>query len=151
LTDSDLIAKAQKYIDDHERKANTQEHRARAATVILTTSTAAIPVLILASTEGSRFLLGELLPSVLAGIGALVAALVHIDKPTERWMLYRRAQRLWEAELLLFEHGEGLYADNDADQHFVRWMADQRIATHDSWATLVPTSASVAQLAKPDG
>lgn len=149
-TAADLVAIASRYIDDHKRKADQNERRARVSTILLTTTTALIPVTILASTQGSAFLLGKLVPFVLAAAGALVAALTQVEKPHERWMLYRRTQRVWEAELLRYEHRQGPYDAPDADPRFVGWMAEQRMVTHDSWAALVPASGQVASLARPE-
>jgi hypothetical protein len=148
--DQRLLDAAQDYIALHEQKANANERRARLATILLTATTASIPVLIVASTTTHEFLLGKLLPSVMAGVAAMIAALTQVERPHDRWALYRRTQRVWEAERFCYLHAEGAYSGPDADARFVRWMADARVATHDEWAGLLPRASDVAKLSSRD-
>jgi hypothetical protein len=146
-----LLKECDAFIAEHKAKANSNERRARWATALLVTSTSAIPVFILASTQTLGFLFGKLVPAVLAATGAGLAALLQFERPHERWSLYRRYQRLFEAERMLYEHETGPYAAEAADRRFSEWLARQRIAVHDEWASLVPASNQVSKFTRADG
>lgn len=120
------------------------------ASWVLVVSTAAIPVLIVASTRVLDFAFGKLIPAALASIGAVVAGLLQFERPHERWSLYRRYQRLFEAERLLYIQRAGEYSGADRDLRFSEWLAVQRIAVHDEWAGLVPASDQVARAGAGD-
>lgn len=143
-----LLAECDAFIAEHRRKADVNERRARWGTGLLLISTAAIPVLIVASTQTLGFLLGKLIPAALAAVGAIVAGLLQFERPHERWSLYRRYQRLFEAERMLYVEGVGPYSSGaNADACFAEWLARQRIAVHDEWAGLLPASEQVARAA----
>lgn len=146
---TDLLAECDEFIAEHKRKADINERRARRATALLATLTAAIPVLIVASTQSGRFVLGQLLPATFAALGAVLAALLQFERPHERWSLYRRYQRLFESERLLYVRHAGSYGGADADDRFAQWLARQRMSVHDEWAGLLPPSGDVARLAPP--
>jgi hypothetical protein len=146
-----LLAECDKFISEHKEKADRNERRARAATATLILSTTAIPVLIIASTQTLDFLLGKLLPGVLAATGAVVAGLLQFERPHERWTLYRRYQRLFETERFLYLQGAGEYAGDTSDRTFSEWLSRQRIAVHDEWAGLVPASERVAKAGAEQG
>lgn len=146
-----LLAECDAFIVEHRRKADTNERRARAATASLAGTSAAIPVLIIAASQGSEFVLGKLLPATFAAIAAVLATLLQLERPHERWSLYRRYQRVFEAERLLYIHNSGPYGGADADARFTEWLARQKVAVHDDWATLVAPSSEVASLAPGTG
>jgi hypothetical protein len=141
----ELLAECNHFISEHKKKADTNERRARMASWVLVVSTAAIPVSIVASTQVLDFAFGKLIPAVLASISAAVAGLLQFERPHERWSLYRRYQRLFEAERFLYVQGAGEYSEADRDRRFSEWLAVQRIAVHDEWAGLVPASDQVAR------
>ena len=147
---NDLLSECDQFIAEHKAKADANERRARWATALLVFSTAAIPVFIVASTRTLRFLLGQLIPAVLAAMGAIVAGLLQFERPHERWSLYRRYQRLFEAERLLFVQGVGRYATGNANASFSEWLSRQRIAVHEEWAGLLPASEQVAKAVKDE-
>ncbi|MCM0641254.1 DUF4231 domain-containing protein [Cellulomonas sp. zg-Y766] len=114
-------------------------------------SAALIPVFIVASTQWLEFLLGKLVPSVLAATSALVAAWVQIERPHERWSLYRRYQRLLEADLIRYQRGVAPFDQQQAEAIFAELLADRQIELHNEWAGLLPRSADVAGLASSTG
>jgi hypothetical protein len=140
-----LLEAVDNFINTHTAKADRAKRRARIATVLLTASTAMIPVFIVASIDALPFLFGKLIPGVLAAVSALTAALVAVEKPQERWALYRRYQRLAEAERLRYVQRCPAYAGNDRDQVLAEWLATTKSGVHDEWSTLVPKSTDVAQ------
>lgn len=146
----DLLAECDGFIVEHQGKANTNERRARRASWLLVVSTAAIPVFIIASTQTQGFAFGKLIPAILAAISAATAGLLQFERPHERWSLYRRYQRLFEAERFLYVQGAGQYSGTDADLRFSKWLSEQRIAVHDEWAGLIPASDQVARAATKD-
>ena len=141
----DLLAECDSFITEHKAKADTNERRARWASWLLVTSTAAIPVFIIASTQTLGFAFGKLIPVLLAAISAATAGLLQFERPHERWSLYRRYQRLFEAERFLYVQRAGQYAGADANLRFSEWLSERRIAVHDEWAGLVPASEQVAK------
>lgn len=142
-----LLAECDAFISEHQEKANTNERRARWGTGLLVISTAAIPVFIITSTQTLGFVFGKLVPAVLAAVAAIVAGLLQFERPHERWSLYRRYQRLFEAERLLYVESAGQYSAPDVDIRFSEWLSHQRIAVHDEWAGLLPASEQVAKAA----
>lgn len=146
-----LLEECDAFIAEHKAKADSNERRARWATALLVTSTSAIPVFIIASTQTLGFLFGKLVPAVLAATGAGLAALLQFERPHERWSLYRRYQRLFEAERMLYEQKTGPYAGEAPDRGFSEWLARQRIAVHDEWASLVPASSEITKVTRADG
>lgn len=147
----DLLGECDRFITEHKKKADANERRARWASSLLVGSTAAIPVFIVASTQVLDFTFGKLIPAGLAAISAAIAGLLQFERPHERWILYRRYQRLFEAERFLYVQGAGKYSATDRDLSFAEWLANQRLAVHDEWAGLVPASEQVAKAAaKPE-
>jgi hypothetical protein len=141
----DLLAECDRFIAEHREKADTNERRARWASWLLVGSTAAIPVFIIASTQVLDFAFGKLIPAILAAISAAIAGLLQFERLHERWSLYRRYQRLFEAERFLYVQGASQYSSVDRDTRFCEWLANKRLAVHDEWAGLVPASDQVAK------
>ena len=129
-------------------KANSNKRRARLSTLILTAIPALIPVCIIISTQVNDFWVGKVVPSVLAAASALLAALVDIERPHERWNLYRRYQRVLEAELLRYRHRVGRYSGDDADKVLIEEFSRQQVDLHNEWSGLIPQSSEVASLGR---
>jgi hypothetical protein len=83
----------------------------------------------------------KLVPSVLAAVAAFMAAFIQIEKPQERWSLYRRYQRLAEAEALRYRFRSEPYDSEDSDRVLAIQMAQLQLDLHDEWAGLVPRSS----------
>jgi hypothetical protein len=117
--------------------------------MFLTATTALIPVFLLLSTRYYDFLLGKILPSALAAAAAIGAGLVQIERPHERWNLYRRYQRILEAERLSYNHRAGEYSgDVDRDKILIARLGQLQLDLHDDWAGLIPASSEVASLGR---
>jgi hypothetical protein len=141
----ELVAECERFISEHKKKADVNEKRARIASWLLVGSTAAIPVFIVASTQTLDFTFGKLIPAVLAAISAAVAGLLQFERPHERWSLYRRYQRMGEAEKSLYLQRAGQYRETERDLLFSEVLANLKLSVHDEWAGLVPASDQVAR------
>jgi hypothetical protein len=108
--------------------------------------TAAIPVLLLLSTQYLNFVLGKLLPAVLASLATTAAVLMQLLKPHERWRLLRLEQGVLEAERFRYVHALSPYDEPDRDERLLQRVVAVATATMEEWAGLQPESASAAQL-----
>jgi hypothetical protein len=136
------------FIASVRAKANKNETNARRGALFVTVSTAAIPVLLVASTgEAGQLLLGKVAPASLAAIAATVATWI-VERPHERWQLYRGYQRIFEAERLKYNARLAEYGSDDRDSVFVQTLSELQLRLHEDWAVLVPRSAEAAVAAR---
>ena len=142
----DVLVACDRAIASVRRKADRNERLARASTALIILASAAIPVAIILSTHEHAFFWGKLAPSLLAAVAAVAAGLLQIERPHERWKLYRGYQRRLEVERLRYENEVSPYnVDADARRaHFAARIAELQLRLHDEWAGLVPISADVA-------
>lgn len=130
-------------------KADKNKQRSRVSVIFLTAATALIPIFILLSTHYFEFLLGKVIPSALAASAAIGAGLVQIERPHERWNLYRRYQRILEAEKLKYVHHADEYGESsNPDELLIQRLAQLQIDLHHEWAGLIPTSSEVSSLGR---
>ena len=108
-------------------KADKNKMRARGLTVFTTAATAAIPVFI--GLSGDDFVMGKVVPSVLAALSATVIALGQIERPHERWSLYRRYQRLLEADAKRYRFGIEPFDNDDRDRTLGARVAQYRVGS----------------------
>jgi Zn-dependent protease with chaperone function len=126
-------------------KADKNKRRSRACTWTLTLGTAAIPVLILLSTQFLSFWIGKFVPGLVAAALFVAASYTQLERPHERWNVYRRYQRTFEAERLLYQGGAAPYNEPDTrDTVFATKLAQLTVALHDDWARVLPTPDEVA-------
>ncbi|MDA0181531.1 DUF4231 domain-containing protein [Solirubrobacter phytolaccae] len=144
-----LLEECDRFIAEHTNKADRNKRRARLGTVAMAASTALIPASIVVSTAGHEFFWGKLVPSLLAAVAAIIAGLLTAERPHERWSLYRRYQRMFEAERLRYTSGVAPYRGADADATFASWLAAARLSVHEEWAGLIPASGEVASTTRP--
>jgi hypothetical protein len=140
----DPLSAADSVIRSIGKKAEKNKRRARAAVLFLATSSATIPLALVASTKYLSFFLGKILPAALAAIAAIVATWLEIERPHQRWTLYKRFERLFEAERLRYKHKLGKYGGADADGLFWEVLAEGQLQLHDEWAGLIPQSSELA-------
>jgi hypothetical protein len=146
----DPLAECDAVIDSIARKADKNKARARFTAAALTAVTAAIPVCLIAaeafdSNSSEAFLLGRLLPGLLAASAAILSRWVQIEQPHQRWTLYRRWQRLFEAERLRYRQRIGRYSDDARDDTLIEVLAQGQLDLDDEWASLVPRSRLLAE------
>jgi uncharacterized protein DUF4231 len=140
--------------DRHLRYLNAQATRNKrltyAATAAVMLSSAAIPVLLLVSTQTGAFLLGKLLPAVAAGIAALASAAAQVVRPHDRWRVFRRHHRLLEADRVAYFHSIGEYDTDERDRVLLMRVVASHRAVVDEWLQLMPeTASSLAALPRP--
>lgn len=127
-------------------KADKNKSRARALTVFTTAATAAIPVFI--GLSGDDFVAGKLVPSVLAALSATAVALGQIERPHERWSLYRRYQRILEADAKRYKFGIEPFDNDDRDRTLAARVAQYELDLQAEWEGLIPSNAELAAVAK---
>ena len=128
------------------QKADKGKWRARTSTMVAIMASATIPIF-LGFLEGHLLL--RLTPSVLAATIVCISAWTQIERPHERWVLYRRYQRWFEAELLRYRFQIGRYADeNTRDREFAEFLAQTQIDLHDEWEGLIPRSTNTHETAR---
>ncbi|QCX27730.1 DUF4231 domain-containing protein [Nocardioides jishulii] len=127
-------------------KADKNRFRARALTVFTTAATAAIPVFI--GLSGDDFVTGKVVPSVLAALCATVVALGQFERPHERWTLYRRYQRLLEADAKRYTFGLEPFDNDDRDRTLGARVAQYELDLQAEWEGLIPSSAELATATK---
>jgi hypothetical protein len=131
-------------------KADKNKARSRRCTWMLTIGTAAIPVLILLSTQFLSFWLGKFAPSVIAALLFVAASYAQLERPHERWNVYRRYQRVFEAERLRYQAAVAPYDDAQTrDQVFAAKLADLTVALHNDWAGVLPTPDQLTGIGRP--
>lgn len=114
----------------------------------MTIGTAAIPVLILASTQHLSFWLGKFGPACIAAGLFVAASYAQIERPHDRWNVYRRYQRTFEAERMRYRGGVNPYDEPDTREAiFSSKIAELTIALHEDWARVLPSADEVAGIA----
>ncbi len=131
------------------RKADKNKRRSRIATAALLLATSVIPVAVIVSDRTSPFWVGKVLVAVLAAVAAVVGGWVRIERPHERWSLYRRYQRRLEAERIRHEHQVEPYEGENREEVFAEFVAQRQADLHEEWAGLLPTSSEISALGGP--
>jgi hypothetical protein len=127
------------------KKADQNKGKARRSAALLTASTALVPVsLLVAEALGNSgfwpFFFGRLLPGFLAAFAAVLARWIQVEQPHQRWTLYRRWQRLFEAERLRYRERIGRYEGENRDQLLAAYLADGQVQLDEEWSSLIPQS-----------
>lgn len=123
-------------------KADKNKSRARALTLLTTSATAAIPVFI--GLSGDNFVLGKVVPSILAATSAILVAIGQIEKPHERWSLYRRYERLLQAAAKRFVYRISPFDGNDREAVLGAQVAQYELDLQAEWEGLIPSSSELA-------
>lgn len=137
-------------IGEVARKADSYKRKARWSAFLLTASTASVPVMLILAEQFDpggvpAFLFGRLAPGVLAAFAAILGRWILLEQPHQRWTLYRRWQRKFEAERLRFRQGIEKYADTDRDDALVQMLATGRVQLDAEWSYLVPVSKELVE------
>jgi hypothetical protein len=130
-------------------KADQNKTKARRSAWLLTGSTALVPVsLLVAEAWGTSgfwpFVFGRLLPGGLAAFAAILARWIQVEQPHQRWTLYRRWQRLFEADRLRYREQIGKFQNPDRDKQLADALARGQIQLDEEWSSLIPKSKSFA-------
>jgi hypothetical protein len=145
-TGDDPLAACERAILSVRSKANHNEHLARMSTGAIILASALIPVSLIGSNQADAFLLGKLVPALLAAIAAVAAGVIQFERPHERWKLYRGYQRALEIERFLYQNEIGCY---DCEAHTrARALAEQvahlKAALHQEWSGLLASTSDLA-------
>ena len=144
VTVQEPTATVERKIARWKQKGDRARRAAHVGTAAIILSSAAIPVMLLVSTESSPFLTGKLAPSILAGIAAGVASWLQFERPYEGWRLYRGYQHLLELEKLQHDHKAGPYRDELApDRVLVERLAEFQRQLEQEWNAHIPTEAEI--------
>ena len=124
------------------RKAEKYKKWSRCCTVGLVISTGVIPVFI---GVFESWVLAKLVPCLLAAFSTTIASFVQLEKPQERWRLYRRGQRLLENEWLCYKNKAEDYKDTaDPDSMLLHRIMAILYELHTNWEGLIPASTETA-------
>lgn len=138
------MAECAAVMESIKTKADKHKKRARRSTIIMTASSAFVPVVLAALPDG---LPQKAIASVLAAVVVVIGAWVQIEKPHERWVLYRRFHRVLEAEQLNFRFRNAPYDDpSTADGALIAKVAQLQLDLHDQWEGIIPNTGDVKQL-----
>lgn len=143
----DPVEACNRAIASVQRKADRNERLARSTTALIVLASALIPVAIILSTQEHAFFWGKLTPSLLAAIAAVAAGLLQVERPHERWKLYRGYQRRLEVERLRYQNAVVPYDVQEPARRsaFAARVGELQLQLHDEWVGLVPISADAAQ------
>ena len=149
----DVLDECNKVISSIERKADQNKLRARWSSYLLTGLTASVPVFLLIAerlpAEGiAAFVVGRGVPGALAAIAAVLARWIQVEQPHQRWTLYRRWQRVFEAERLRYQQRVGKYRAAKRDEVLAEILAAGQVQLDEEWASLIPRSSTVAENAR---
>jgi Protein of unknown function (DUF4231) len=128
-------------IQRFKAEADKSQRLAWAGSLWIVLSSAAIPVLIVIATQTGAFVLGQLLPAVLAALAAVAAGAAQIVRPHERWRSSRQHQILLERERSSYVHRLGAYATEDRDRTLLERVMGRNQAALDEWQTFVPATS----------
>jgi hypothetical protein len=149
--DQDPLAVIQRHLARTHTDVWVSKWAARAASSAIILSTAAIPFCIVLSTKWLSFGLGKVLPAGLAAVAAAAAGFLLRERPYERWLVFRRYERLFENERFLYVNRVPPYhKSSDARRVFAGRIAELQLALHDEWAGILPKSSEVASAALRD-
>ncbi|MGW9159149.1 DUF4231 domain-containing protein [Microbacterium sp. NPDC055665] len=125
-----------------KEKADKNKFRARFLVWSMTISTAAIPVVIIASGEDAFW--GKVVPAALAAASALLVAINNLERPHERWVLYRRYHRLFAAEAKNYRFRVKPYAGINRDRRLGERIANLEIDLQAEWEGLIPKRSEIS-------
>ena len=129
-----------------EKKADKYKLWSRLSVLGLTVLPASIPVLI---GLGDTWFLSKALPSILAAASALLATWVQLERPHERWRLYRRYHRVMQAEQLNYRFAAGPYTGlHDRERLLAERLGVIQLQLHDEWEGLIPSAAELTNTSK---
>lgn len=129
------------WIEHTRTKADRNKRRARTVVAVVVGASAAIPVVLATVPNGT---VQRAVASVLAALVVVVSSLSQLEHPHERWLIFRRYQRLLEAERTRYNFHLEPYTDEAGrDSELVRRTVELRLELHQNWETVVPSTPAV--------
>lgn len=83
--------------------------------------------------------------SVITIFNSIILAWSQLEKPHERWRLYRKYHRMFESERVKYLNSIEPYDKANSDQLFFSELSKLQLKLHDEWEGLVPTTDEVHQ------
>ena len=138
------LGEVERKIARWKAKGDANKRVAQWATAAIVVSSALVPVVILVSTEWSHFMLGKVVPSILAAISAAAAGWLQFKRPYEGWKLYRGYQHALETERLLHRHKAGRYrAEAAPTRVLVERLAEFERSMEKEWRAHLPSDSDI--------
>lgn len=81
-------------------------------------------------------------------LNSLLLAWFQLEKPYERWRLYRKYHRLFEAERVKFINGIAPYNSSNSKSVLVENVSNLQLLLHYEWEGLVPSTDDLNKLQK---
>lgn len=125
-------------------KADKSKRRARWWTSLSVGASATIPIVLLVVTNDGW---AKVTIALLAAFTVVLGTLNQIERPHERWVLYRRYHRALEAEEIRYRHGIAPYnIEGCRDRALAEMLAETTNKLHAEWEGLIPKSEEVGRL-----
>ncbi|MFI2652826.1 DUF4231 domain-containing protein [Micromonospora fulviviridis] len=143
---ADVVIDAQAFLRSVSAKAQRNKRRARLYSYLTAAATSTIPAIVgLADTPVWL----KLTTLVIALVMIWASVSLELDRPHERWALYRRYQRLLELESTRFQHELAPYNDLDPDRRrrlLAERLCDIEETLHKDWELLMPDPGEIAHV-----
>jgi hypothetical protein len=147
----DPVADADAFIASVSAKASRNKFRSRAYVYMTALTTTAIPSVVAIAPTPIWLKLVTLVLSLFLVVSSLA---LELNRPHERWGLYRRYQRLLEVERSHHRYGLGDYkglTPEDRSALLAERLTVLQNDLHGDWEKLMPSSADVVTTARNPG
>lgn len=121
------------------KKADKNKRRARYSALATTIFSSTIPILL---AFGNGSVSTRIIASSLAAVTVVITTWVQIEKPNERWVLYRRYHRLLESEQIRYKFEIEPY-EIEREARLAEFLASIQSKLHLEWEGLIPSSEAV--------
>jgi hypothetical protein len=143
---ADIETDANKYsnwvIQSVGSKADKNKRNARNVSMI----SVALSLLVLFVLNFEDNSLPKYIASIFTIMNSLLLAWIQLEKPYERWRIYRKYHRIFQAERVKFLNKLSPYNSSDADSKLFKVLSDLQLQLHNDWEGLVPASEQVKTL-----
>ena len=89
-----------------------------------------------------------IIASLITIANSLFLAWFQLEKPYDRWRLYRKYHRLFEAEQLKYINSIDPYDTAEKNKLLIKQLSDLQIRLHYEWDGLVPSTEDIYKLQK---
>lgn len=126
------------------KKADKHKFRARSAVVLMTACSALIPVCIAAIPDGWA---QKTAVSALSAIAVITGSLAQLERPHERWALYRRYQRMLQVEQRSYRFRCSPYDGAGRERALMNRLSELEAELHLNWEGVIPSSLEIESAA----
>lgn len=89
-----------------------------------------------------------IIASLITITNSVILAWFQLEKPYDRWRLYRKYHRLFEAERVKYINSIDPYDTAEKDKLLIQQLSDLQIRLHYEWDGLVPSTEDIHKLQK---